>query len=112
VISAHFSLGIIGWLVVTDSLSSISHDQLLGIIFINLKIGMKCTCGSSEEIVDENLGDIICAGCSRVKQSRQIVSNVRFSLTQLNFNERSVMGQFGSKNGEYSRIKACRIVTD
>lgn len=37
---------------------------------------MKCDCGSTEEIIDETLGDTICAGCNKVIQSRQIVSNV------------------------------------
>ena len=37
---------------------------------------MKCICGSTDETTDDSLGDTICTSCGRVKEGRQIVSNV------------------------------------
>lgn len=60
---------------------------------------MKCVCGSTEEFIDEIKGDHICKKCGRVKQGRAYVSNLSFS-------NQNVMGKFGTKSGEYSRIRS------
>ena len=61
---------------------------------------MQCSCGATEEIIDEIKGDHICKGCGKVKQGRNIVANLAFTDNQ------GVVGKFGSKNGEYSNIKS------
>ena len=60
---------------------------------------VNCICGSSSFVTDDISGDSICTKCGRVNQSKNIVSN-------LSFDNSNVMGQFGKKSGEYSRIKS------
>lgn len=60
---------------------------------------MKCICGSTEEIIDQIKGDHICKKCGRVKQGRAYVSSLSFS-------QQNVLGKFGNKGGEYSRIRS------
>ena len=58
---------------------------------------MKCVCGSTE--FEERDGNQVCVKCGRVQHAANIVSNLSFS-------DQNVLGKFGKKGGEYSRIKS------
>lgn len=61
-------------------------------------------CGSTKESTDEGTDQIFCSDCGRIKAARAIVSNLQFSNQQ-------VSGQFGNKTGEYSRIRSIRGIS-
>jgi|OM-RGC.v1.031033184 Transcription initiation factor TFIIIB, Brf1 subunit/Transcription initiation factor TFIIB len=58
----------------------------------------KCPkCGSTEE--EEDGGQAICRGCGAIKHNSNVVAN-------LTFNDCAVMGNFGNKSGEYTKVRA------
>lgn len=60
---------------------------------------MTCVCGKNEFFENDRTGEKICKTCGRVQASANIVSNLAFSNS-------NVLGKFGKRSGEYSRIKS------
>ena len=58
----------------------------------------KCQkCGGTEE--EEDSGQAICRNCGAIKHTSNVVAN-------LAFDNCNVMGNFGNKSGEYTKVRA------